>query len=522
MPAKPNFLFLMTDQHRPDHTGFGGSPVARTPHLDRLAARSMRFDRAYVANPICMPNRATLLTGRQPSVHGTRINGVPLDWGTHTFVRDLKEAGWRTSLIGKAHFQNMGAGPPGAEDVIQGLFPAPGDAFTRPWPDGWDRFEDGALHRRERVKMPEDYYGFEHVELVVGHGDLCSGHYAQWLLEQGVTPEEAQGRAHAREHGEGWMQVYQPALPEALYPTSYVTHRALQVLERAALADDPFFLQVSYPDPHHPFTPPGRFWGMFEPGRVPLPETFDDPLDDAMPHLKRMRKHRGRAPRMVVAPWAPDADQYREAAAAELGMIAMIDEGVGALLRALDRLDLARNTVVVFTSDHGDMFGDHGILLKGAMHYEGCIRVPLLVATPELSGGVSRSLVGSVDVAPTLLELAGLPAFHGMQGRSLVPILRDPAARVRDHVLVEEDQPFDMVGLGQALRMRTLVTERARFTLYRGAEHGELFDLERDPQERHNLFGRPEGRALRGELTDSLARSLLEADDDAPKPGHLA
>jgi len=226
--SAPNFLFIMTDQHRPDHTGFGGNPIVQTPHLDALAARATRFDRCFVSNPICMPNRSTILTGRMPSVHGTRFNGIPLEWGVSTFVRALRQAGYRTGLVGKAHFQNMGDM---ADLPIDALFPVAGDAFDRPYPAGWDQLDDGHRHRREQVEMPDDFYGFEDVSLTVNHSDICSGHYHQWLVERGVDLPLVQGPKKALKRFEGWWQVYQTALPEELYPSRYIADRSGDFLD---------------------------------------------------------------------------------------------------------------------------------------------------------------------------------------------------------------------------------------------------------------------------------------------------
>jgi arylsulfatase A-like enzyme len=300
-----------------------------------------------------------------------------------------------------------------------------------------------------------------------------------------------------------------------------VTERTIERLEEASVSGAPFFLQCSYPDPHHPFTPPGRFYEMFDPAEIPLPPTWDDPHTDSMPQFRRMGSRRGEQPWMV-SPFAPTEEQFRQSAAKEYGMIAMIDEGVGRIVAALERLGLADDTVVVFTSDHGDMFGDHGLMLKGGMHYRGCLRVPLVIAAPGSAPGVCRSLVGSLDVAPTLLELVSLPAFHGMQGESLAPLLEDPARRTREFVLTEEDEMVGMNPLGEPIRMRTLTTGSARLTLHRGSTHGELFDLERDPDERRNLFGKREAAALQAELTGSMAHRMMEYADAAPKPRYNA
>lgn len=251
------------------------------------------------------------------------------------------------------------------------------------------------------------------------------------------------------------------------------------------------------------------------------PDSFDDPHEHSLRIFRNRVKHRGKQA-FPVAPFSPTEAQWRHAAAAEYGMISMIDEGIGRILGRLDELGLRDDTIVVFTADHGDMFGDHGMMLKGGMHYEGCVRVPLLVATPGRSPAVTDSLAGSLDIAQTLLELAGIPAYHGMQGESLVPVLDDPANRVRDSIVIEEDELFDMAGVGEHLRMRTLVTEDARLTLYQGAEQGELFDLENDPGELSNRFAEPTARERRAELTEQLARRMMAYADRAPKPTFFA
>ena len=171
-----NFLVLITDQHRADHTGFGGDPVVQTPHLDALAARSVRFDRAYVANPICMPNRSTLLTGRQPSVHGTRFNGVSLDESANTFVRRLRAAGYRTSHIGKSHLQNMRVS---RSSLLRAMdFTLTEEART-PAPADWDNKEHFLRYRKGENPEVVDFYGYERALFTILHGDVvCQCHFA--------------------------------------------------------------------------------------------------------------------------------------------------------------------------------------------------------------------------------------------------------------------------------------------------------------------------------------------------------
>jgi len=521
MARRPNFLFIVTDQHRADHTGFGGNEVLRTPNLDRIAARGCVFERAIVANPICMPNRSSIATGRLPSVHGTRTNGIPLDWGARTFMRALRERGWHNAQIGKCHLQNMGVFKAARDAFLRDA--PPGEAEASAWPAGWDDWENLERHKRERVAVPPDYYGFDEADLVVDHSDLAGGHYWQWLLEQGVDPRQLQGAKNALPFEAKTRQVWRTRLPVELYPTSYITQRTVEFLERRAREPEkPWLAFCSYPDPHHPFTPPGKYFDLYDSDKIPLPKTFEDPHTASVPHLRRLRATRGVPTRAALAPFAPTAEQFREMAAAEYGMLALVDEGVGAVLDALERSGQADRTFVIFTSDHGDAFGDHGLMLKGAMHYQGLVRVPLVVAGPGVDPAVTRSLASSLDLAQTVLELAGVPAHHGMQGASLVPLLANPHATVRDHVLVEEDEMADLLGVGRPLRMRTLITEDSRLTLYDGSEHGELFDLARDPDELDNLWARLDARSRRTELVEQLARAMMSYANPSPKQTYFA
>ena len=204
----------------------------------------------------------------------------------------------------------------------------------------------------------------------------------------------------------------------------------------------------------------------------------------------------------------------------EYGAITMIDDAVGTVLGALDDTGLADSTVVVVTADHGDMFGDHGLMLKGAMHYEACTRVPLVMSGAGILPGRTTQLASSLDIGPTILEIAGIDGFHGMQGRSLLPALGDDGVAVREAAYIEEDQPIDMLGTGGQLRMRTIVTSTHRLTVYAGADCGELYDLVDDPLETHNLYA--EAAGLRADLHVVLIDEMLAMADAAPAPTHFA
>lgn len=522
MTKRPNILMIIMDQHRPDLMGYGGNSAVQTPNLDRLASQAMNFENAYVANPICMPNRSTIFTGRMPSLHGSRYNGIPLDARAQTFPRVLKNAGYHTAHIGKCHLQNMGSSP---EQLVKALPNLPDqDARQDDQADGWDRYEDVKRHEAGWVEMPGDYYGFSQVDLSVGHSDGCTGHYYHWAKAKGFDLADLRGAANAVEVSNPPVHVWRTSVPEEIYPTAYITERTEDYIRTHAAkrSDEPFFAVCSYPDPHHPFTPPGKYFDMFDPADMPMPETFNDAHENSTPQYKRMLKKRGQPLRTHVNPFSPTEAEYREMAARAYGMIAMVDDGIGRVLNTLEQSGLADNTIVIFTTDHGDMFGDHGMMLKGAMHYNGCIHVPLLIKTPGKPAGVSQSLVGSLDLAATALSLAGAEGYQGLQGHDLTPLLDDPSLAPRDCVLIEEDQVHDMVHTGKSLRMRTLVTNSARITVYDGLAHGELFDRDADPNELRNLFGSPNSAALQADMMARLTQAMMAHSDNSPRPTAFA
>lgn len=517
MSKQPNVLFVITDQQRADHLGFAGNSVVRTPNLDALAARGTVFDRCYVANPICMPNRCSILTGRMPSAHGVVFNDRSLAWTANTFVHRLREAGYRTGLIGKAHLQ--------AGMSRNTARPSPGGpAMFDPYPDGWDAFEDPGPYLRDDVVQPEDFYGFDHVEFTLDHGGVASGHHLQWALEKGgdraALLEGNRPDGLAKQRSKHWWQIFQPDFPAELYSTSFITERTIAFAEEATAEGKPWFAWCSFPDPHHPLSPPGKWYEAHDPADIALPSTFGDPLEGAPQFMHVLRGIApNQDPERYVNPFGPNAEQVREAIAATYGMIEMIDDGVGRILAAVDALDSDRDTIVIFTSDHGDMMGDHGLILKLLYHYQGCVRVPLVIADPRRPPGASRtrSLASSIDLAQTVLDLCGLEPYCDMQGHSLTPLLDDPDASVRDAVLVEDDFPLGRRGRRTGpfpWRGRTVIADDGRFTRYNTGE-GQLFDLAADAEETHDLYAQPSARDRRVALTERLAWLMMESDDMA-------
>ncbi len=496
---------------RADHVGCAGNPAIRTPRLDALAGEGVRLDRAYVNCPLCMPSRSTWFTGLTPRGHRVRSNGIPLDTSFPTVPAALAAAGYRTGSIGKIHLTNFTRHP----DVPIGTMPP-------------ERFPELIEHwQSERLStVPTPYYGLEHVEITLGHGSDVHGDYALWLR---------------REHPQEWRRLCSEpirasplgaegcgtcVLPDHLHHTAYVADRTIAYLRRHD-RDRPFFLMCSFPDPHHPYHVPEPWDRMYSPDDVLPPVAREGELEDLAPLFREIYERSillsgRRAPTKM-----PDAHR-REILAHTYGMVSHVDHHVGRVLDALDELGLAEDTVVLFTSDHGDLMGDHGLLNKGPFHFEGLLRVPLIWRWPgRFAPQATPALASLLDVAPTILQLAGVAVPEGpaspeapqqppaWPGRSLVPLLSGQVDGVQESVVIENDEDY----LG--LRLRTLVTPTHKLTTYtghRGPEpYGELFDLANDPHELHNLWDRAEHEGLKGALIEQLHFRLTETDVALPR-----
>lgn len=522
---RPNFLLFITDQHRADHLGCYGNRDVRTPHIDALAAQGCRFDQFHVATPICQPNRASLMTGRLPSVHGLQMNGRELSLGERTFVETLRESGYQTALVGKCHLQNITTLP----TAWPGKGPRLPDA-RQPFPgrygqEVWQCWEEDPGHELE---LP--YYGFEQVALTIGHADEQHGHWRRWLRQQTPDADRLIGPANAiptpglklADIGHAWRT----RVPEELYPTAWIADQTCNTLERMARADQPFFVQCSFPDPHHPFTPPGRYWDMFQPDDVSLPASFHAELTGPPPPVQWLREQRRNHPafRPGYGSFACSEQEAREAIALNHGSLANIDDHIGRVMARLRALGLDQNTVVMFTSDHGDLMGERGLMFKGGLHYPALTRMPFIwrdgaQAPASVNSG---ALTQTIDIAATVLERAGLQPTNGMQGASLLPLVRGQTTDLRQQLLIEEESQRSDFGMDRRVRMRTLRNHEHRLTVYDGQPWGELYDLGVDPLELRNLWGDAASLPLRRSLMEELVRTMLSAADTSPYPGAAA
>lgn len=504
---RPNVLFIICDQLRADHLGFVGNSVVRTPNIDRLASQSVIFDQAFVSNPICMPNRSTIMTGLMPSTHGVIFNDRSLDPALNTFVRQLRNSGWETALIGKSHLQHGMS-----RETVQELGAAPGR--YSPYDEGWDTVEHQERYAAGEVIAPDDFYGFGHIELTIGHGAQVAGHHYQWALERGTTPEVlATGtdpKAPIPGRSEHWWQVHPALYPDEVHSTTFVTERTIEYITNADAGDNPWMVWCSYPDPHHPMAIPEPWFSRYSSHDMEVSPTFNDPGADWAPHLHATRN---REPAMrwnqYPRPFGPTREQLVEALAVTYGMIESIDNGIGQVLDAVAAVGADDNTIVIFTTDHGDMMGDHGLIMKGAMHYQGMIRTPITIKAPCHAPARTASMAASIDLPHTVLDLCDVTGYQGMQGRSLVPVLEDSSATVRDSVLIEEDFPSETFRGPTPARTRTVVSAEGRYT--RDSNHFEtLYDLANDPDELVNLAAGGRDPARRTAMLERLTDEIID------------
>lgn len=447
-----------------------------------------------------------------------------MDPDASTFVRQLASDGYNTAAVGKLHHQNMGWDfePEQREQIEQTqpllLESGARDSAHRDRDAGWDQWENRARHDASLVEMPADYYGYQEVDLVIGHGDAPGGHYVHWARERGVDPRALGGVEQALDRAASWEQVYTSAIPAEAHPTRFIGERAEARVRAAAAQDDPFFLFVSFPDPHHPFAPPVDYSRLYDPEALELPIGFEQDHAASPAHIREMIDARGIPNSDPTMSFAVNEEQYRAAAAAQYGLITFMDEQIGNVLSALRETGQYQDTIIVFTSDHGDLFGDHGLMLKHFVHYRAVTRVPLTIRVPGLVPGLNGSLVSSADVAPTLLGLTATPAFRGIQGMSLQPLLTGEKTRLREAVLVEEEQPFSLSGLPAPVRMRTVITEEGRMTIYFGTDELEVYDHRSDPHELVNVAFDPTASGLRHRLESAMLQSMAGVLDDGIAP----
>jgi len=484
MSATKNILVFCTDQLRADALGCMGNDLARTPTLDRLAERGVLYRSHYAANPVCMPSRAAFVTGRHCRANGVVDNGVHLPADQVTMPEVFRENGYRTASFGKLHFQTYKS--------------YEGDTSF----ESRARWESG-----EFDGWTGPYYGFETVRMTCGHGDYCGGEYGRWRDRE--FPNLKLGAENAPpQDNYASLGCYKSNMPLEAHASTWVADRAIEYLNAH---DDsaPFYMNVSFPDPHHPFCAPAPYNTMFDDVDFPDAHAVDDE-NDTKPKPYRDA--------MTGRPFPTDGDARffpemtpaaRQAIVRQThGMLTLIDDSIGRVLQALEAKGLAENTIVVFTSDHGDFLGDHHLLFKGQIPCRSLLNIPLIIVDPDAVGGVVNEACGNVDVMPTLLQRCGLPIPDSVQG----VVLPEPGERA------SRDYAFE-AGWSKAspeYHHATVYTNDWRISVFPYLQDGEMYDLNADPWEHRNLYHDAAYQDVRHELMEKLTYAVGMAEPQKP------
>ena len=484
MGTKPNILLITSDQQHWSTLGCL-NPEIETPNLDRLAGQGMLFERAYCPNPTCTPTRASMITGKYPSQHGAWSLGTKLSEDEHTVGEDFTAAGYRTSLVGKAHFQPLQATEefPSLESypILQDL-------------EFWRDFD-------------QPFYGFERVRLARNHADEAhvGQHYALWMEERGL---------------ENWRDYFKPPtgnnkeqkhrweIPEEYHYDAWIAEETCGQLAEFAAKEENFFLWASFFDPHPPYLVPQPWDQLYDPSKLSVPSITPGEHAANPPHFAMTQEA---APDFSA--WKEsgfgihgynshlhDRDEMAKNIAIYYAMVSLMDKYIGQILDQLQAVGLAENTLVVFTTDHGHLFGQHGMIAKGGFHYEDLVRIPYIVRAPGRvpEGQRSTALQSLVDLPVTFLQWAGIEVPRSMIGVDQGPVWRGEIAATRDHCLVENHHE------PTTIHIKTYIEDRYKLTVYFQREYGELFDLLEDPGEIRNLWDSPQHQNLKAELTRKL------------------
>jgi arylsulfatase len=458
MKKQPNILFLLTDQQRPDSMGCYGGEAAITPNLDRLAAEGVVFDNCYVQNPLCCPSRYSILTGRYPHSHRVRSNWYAPRPGEQSFGHRLGEVGYNTALIGKMHLT--------------------------PW---FDRFGfDGRIIAEAKFHS------------------ACPDDYARFLIQHGTNRNELYDLEDP-DYVKNCTAV-KSRVPQELHIDSFVGRSICEYLKAVR---EPFCLFASFLSPHNPYDPPKPYDHLFNDVDLSQINMVEDEVQ------KKPREAYDYINNRLKWPFKTDEltkEQLQITRAYYYGTCTLIDDWVGRIVAVLKERGLYDDTIILYTSDHGDLLGDHGLVYKQCF-YEQSVRAPLIFHAPRFFPSRRlKALVESIDIFSTFCDLGGTWPGMGVQGRSLLPLLEGKAEDMHREAAFSENY------FGRMVRY-----QEYKMVYYPGKSYGELYNLEEDPAEQVNLWDKLQDSGIKRQLKDLLLDWAFVSEDPLPlpaRPGH--
>jgi len=485
---RPNILWICTDSQRADTLGCYGNSFVHSPNIDRLASEGVLFERCFAQNPLCTPSRGSMLTGRYPVTTRLRQNGQNIPPEERLVPRLLADNGYVCGLSGKLHLS----------------------ACNRSFMLGekwWEHPAEMQIVRGVERRIDDGYSEF-HWDHTLDH-NFRSSSYVRWCEEKGVTidfPPRSDSKYVL--HG----------LPSEHNQTTFCAEKAIGFIEAYAKSKHPWMFSVNIFDPHFSCRPPDAYFERYlqHLDTVPLPNYVPGELEKK-PECQRA-VHQNCKWGGYSESDSGEAREHRMLRAGYWAMCDLIDTQVGRMLDALQRTGQRENTIVIFTSDHGEMLGDHGLYIKGPFLYDAAVNVPLIISCPgTITAGLrTKALVELCDLAPTLLAGTNIPRYSGMQARSLWPLLtgRAPGNSFRDSVYSEyynsnPDNPKSYLTMVR--------TEHYKLIVAHGTNAGEFYDLEKDPAETINRWGDSNYSSVKAEMLIKLCHRMAETADPLPQ-----
>jgi arylsulfatase A-like enzyme len=470
---KPNIVFICADQLGAKWLGCYGGGVDSTPTLDRLAREGVRFDRCYANFPLCAPSRATMLSGRSASVHGVITNNLVYPAGLPTYAHVLKREGYRTGGFGKFHQEPM-------------TLPAPEDLQ-------WLGFDESLV--TEDPKWPwYEWVRRDHPEFAEKALSMCwwfwpdTPHHPEW--EKARDLREELRAARTREYG--WNRIGASPLPSEIHDTTYITNLGLDFMRRHTreYPNRPFICHISYVDPHDPCDPPADYADLFSPADMPPPLPAEW-VEEGLTSLRKAQEENN------FDGFYQNGELIARFRALYNAQLKYMDDQMARVVDWLKDSGQWEDTILLFTTDHGEMLGDHGQITKFSKHYDAGIRCPLIIAGGPVACGEADELVSTLDLFPTFCDWAGVEDEDRppLEGLSMAPRCRgeQQPPETRDWLFVG--------GMGVA---SVLTADRWRLTHYASANEGQMFDLGADPDELENLYRRPDHIDRKVELLERL------------------
>ncbi|HEU4635497.1 MAG TPA: sulfatase-like hydrolase/transferase [Edaphobacter sp.] len=461
MPKRrPNVLLLMADQHKRSCMGAYGDPVARTPNLDRLAAGSTRFTQAYCTNPVCTPSRASIMTGLYSHHLEAQNNTTPYSPKHRTIAHHFNAAGYMTALIGKMHWVDA---------------QSHGFEYRLEFNDWYQYLGPKIQLYADELGRPNSGSGLPEIDdLWRDHGDPWKGHRKLDDRKGSV----AVGRVSL--------------LPEEDHFDSFVARESVRFLRNFGQADQPFLLVSSFLKPHDPFMPAERFAKMFEPEQMTLPASWGKADKSKLPNeVRRSIDYNGPTPELA------DPAEAKKRIALYYANLAQMDDCLGKVVREISELGLENDTIICYTSDHGEMLGELGLWQK-FQFYEGSCGIPLMIRVPGRSASVCEEPVSLVSLATTLTDLAGVPLLTTNDGTSLRSVMQPSKGHVAAPVFAE----FALNTKGA----KTMIRDGEwKYTLWEN-DIPELYNLRSDPMELRNLAALPEHQSRTEDLKQKILR----------------